>query len=56
MCSGQVATGAYERLVFQVSNGKQITDPALIVKITWASWTRYIRERKREREGEERER
>lgn len=36
----QVSTGAYKRQVHEVPLGKQITDPALIEKITWATWTR----------------
>ena len=37
----QVSTGVYERLVFEVASGKQITSSDVINKITWASWTRY---------------
>ena len=36
----QVSTGAYEKIVFQTSSGKHITDTNLIGKIVWASWTR----------------
>lgn len=36
----QVSTGAYKRQVHEVPLGKQITDPAVIEKITWATWTR----------------
>ncbi|XP_064503513.1 echinoderm microtubule-associated protein-like 5 [Pseudopipra pipra] len=35
----QVSTGAYKRQVHEVPLGKQITDPAAIEKITWATWT-----------------
>ncbi|KAH0622863.1 hypothetical protein JD844_025641, partial [Phrynosoma platyrhinos] len=36
----QVSTGAYKRQVHEVPLGKQVTDTALIGKITWATWTR----------------
>ncbi|XP_074434711.1 echinoderm microtubule-associated protein-like 6 isoform X3 [Larus michahellis] len=38
----QVSTGAYKRQVHEVPLGKQITDPALIEKITWATWTSIL--------------
>ncbi len=41
LCCLQVSTGSYEKLVFQVSNGKHITDPSALDKIVWSSWTRW---------------
>lgn len=38
----QVSTGAYKRQVHEVPLGKQITDPAVIEKITWATWTSIL--------------
>ena len=38
----QISTGVYERLVFEVASGKQITSSDVINKITWASWTRLV--------------
>jgi WD40 repeat protein len=40
----QVSTGVYERLVFEVASGKQITSSDVINKITWASWTSVLGE------------
>ncbi|OXB63038.1 hypothetical protein ASZ78_014805, partial [Callipepla squamata] len=38
----QVSTGAYKRQVHEVPLGKQITDTAMIEKITWATWTSIL--------------
>ncbi|GCB61884.1 hypothetical protein scyTo_0014405 [Scyliorhinus torazame] len=38
----QVSTGAYKRQVNEVPSGKQVTDQALIEKITWATWTSIL--------------
>ncbi|KAJ6667049.1 hypothetical protein lerEdw1_019052 [Lerista edwardsae] len=38
----QVSTGAYKRQVHEVPLGKQVTEMALIGKITWATWTSIL--------------
>jgi len=38
----QVSTGAYVHQVFSVPSGEMVNDPAVINKITWASWTRSV--------------
>ncbi|TTC14938.1 Echinoderm microtubule-associated protein-like 6 [Bagarius yarrelli] len=41
-CFIQLSTGAYKRLVYEVPSGKQITEPAVIDRITWATWTSVL--------------
>ncbi|XP_041941967.1 echinoderm microtubule-associated protein-like 5 [Alosa sapidissima] len=38
----QLATGAYKRLVYEVPSGRQVTETALIDRITWATWTSVL--------------
>ncbi|KAI2654594.1 Echinoderm microtubule-associated protein-like 5 [Labeo rohita] len=39
-CFVQLSTGAYKRVVYEVPSGKQVTEQAVIDRITWATWTR----------------
>ncbi|XP_026875403.2 echinoderm microtubule-associated protein-like 5 isoform X1 [Electrophorus electricus] len=41
-CYIQLSTGAYKRLLYEVPTGKQVTEPAVIDKITWATWTSML--------------
>uniref|UniRef100_A0AAY4A246 Echinoderm microtubule-associated protein-like 5 n=1 Tax=Denticeps clupeoides TaxID=299321 RepID=A0AAY4A246_9TELE len=41
-CYVQLSTGAYKRLVHEVPSGKQVTEQALIDRITWATWTSVL--------------
>ncbi|KAI1895518.1 hypothetical protein AGOR_G00107080 [Albula goreensis] len=38
----QLSTGAYKRLVYEVPSGKQVTEQAIIDRITWATWTSVL--------------
>lgn len=38
---GQISTGAYKRLVYEVPSGKQVTEQTHIDRITWSTWTRW---------------
>uniref|UniRef100_H3AL06 EMAP like 5 n=1 Tax=Latimeria chalumnae TaxID=7897 RepID=H3AL06_LATCH len=38
----QVSTCSYKRLVYEVPLGKQVTDQAVIDRITWATWTSVL--------------
>ncbi|KAG7466406.1 hypothetical protein MATL_G00164500 [Megalops atlanticus] len=38
----QLSTGAYKRLVYEVPSGKQVTEQAVIDRITWATWTSVL--------------
>ncbi|XP_037397929.1 echinoderm microtubule-associated protein-like 5 isoform X4 [Pygocentrus nattereri] len=41
-CYIQLSTGAYKRLVYEVPSGKQVTEQAVIDRITWATWTSVL--------------
>ncbi|XP_035283834.1 echinoderm microtubule-associated protein-like 5 isoform X4 [Anguilla anguilla] len=41
-CFVQLSTGAYKRLVYEVPSGKQVTEQAVIDRITWATWTSVL--------------
>ncbi|XP_034041299.1 echinoderm microtubule-associated protein-like 6 [Thalassophryne amazonica] len=41
-CYVQVSTGAYQRRVFEVPSGKPVSDPSVIDRITWATWTSIL--------------
>nr|XP_015205768.1 PREDICTED: echinoderm microtubule-associated protein-like 5 isoform X3 [Lepisosteus oculatus] len=38
----QLSTGAYKRLVYEVPSGKQVTEQAVIDRLTWATWTSVL--------------
>lgn len=38
---GQISTGAYKRLVYEVPSGKQVTEQTHVDRITWSTWTRW---------------
>ncbi|KPP56197.1 echinoderm microtubule-associated protein-like 5-like, partial [Scleropages formosus] len=37
-----MSTGAYKRLVYEVPSGKQVTEQAVVDRITWATWTSVL--------------
>ncbi|XP_016101621.1 echinoderm microtubule-associated protein-like 5 [Sinocyclocheilus grahami] len=41
-CYVQLSTGAYKRVVYEVPSGKQVTEQAVIDRITWATWTSVL--------------
>lgn len=38
----QVSTGTYKQQVHEVATGKRVTEQAIVEKITWATWTRWV--------------
>ncbi|KTG42430.1 hypothetical protein cypCar_00032632, partial [Cyprinus carpio] len=41
-CYVQLSTGAYKRVVYEVPSGKQVSEQAVIDRITWATWTSVL--------------